>query len=83
MDADKNPLIEAELTDRIPGSFYSVYNELGPGFLESVYENALAIALHDSGISTSRQVALDVRFRGHTVGEFRADRSSREGSSPR
>jgi GxxExxY protein len=73
MDSDKTPLMEADLTERIIGSFYSVYNELGSGFLESVYENALAIALRDSGISTTQQTALDVEFRGRTVGEFRAD----------
>ena len=39
-----------ELTEKIIGVFFDVYNELGHGFLESVYEQALAIALTDAGI---------------------------------
>lgn len=53
--------------------FYVVYNELGHGFLESVYENSLALALQQAGIAAVQQAPLQVNFRGHTVGEFRAD----------
>jgi GxxExxY protein len=66
-------LAEAELTERVIGIFYAVYNELGHGFLESVYENALALALRETGIAVVQQAPLRVGFRGHTVGEFRAD----------
>jgi GxxExxY protein len=53
--------------------FYAVYNELGNGFLESVYEESLAIALRDVGLQVQQQLAIPVSFRGHCVGEFRAD----------
>ena len=62
-----------ELTERIIGIFYDVYNELGHGFLESVYENAMVLALSESGISCQAQHPISVRFRGRIVGDFRAD----------
>jgi len=62
-----------ELTERIIGVFYDVYNELGHGFLESVYEQALAFALALAGMKVERQVAVSVWFRGHQIGDFRAD----------
>lgn len=71
MDADG--LVHRELTERVIGAFYSTYNELGFGFLESVYENAFAIQLEASGLSVRRQYPIEVIFRGHVVGEFRAD----------
>jgi GxxExxY protein len=58
---------------RIIGVFYDVYNELGHGFLESVYENAVAIALRQAGLAALQQAPITVRFRGQTVGYFRAD----------
>jgi GxxExxY protein len=66
-------LPEADLTERVIGIFYAVYNELGSGFLESVYENALALALRETGIVAVQQASLRVQLRGHIVGEFRAD----------
>lgn len=47
-----------ELTEKIIGVFYDVYNELGHGFLESVYEPALALALTQAGMRVERQVAI-------------------------
>ena len=73
MNADKANLIHGELTDRIIGTFFDVYNTLGHGFLESVYENALAIALSEAGLQVQSQVPIRVGFRGRSVGEFRAD----------
>ena len=73
MDTDKANLIDEDLTAAILASFYAVYNELGNGFLESVYENALAIALEEAGFPVARQVPMQVRFRDRIVGEFRAD----------
>ncbi len=61
------------LTEKIIGVFYDVYNELGPGFLESVYEEALLIALREIGLQAGRQVPIPVWFRGHKVGDFYAD----------
>jgi GxxExxY protein len=66
-------LKHADLADRIIGIFCDVYNELGYGFLECVYEGSLVIALHQAGLAANRQVPLPVWFRGHKVGEFRAD----------
>ena len=62
-----------ELTEKIIGVFYNVYNELGHGFLESVYENAMAIDLQDAGLKVQRQVPLPVWFRSEKVGDFKAD----------
>jgi GxxExxY protein len=53
--------------------FFEVYNELGAGFLESVYVESLAIALSQTGLSVEREKPLTVRFRGRVVGKFRAD----------
>ena len=72
MNADKT-LAEADLTERVIGIFYAIYNELGHGFLESVYENAFVLALRETDIVAVQQAPLRVRFRGHIVGEFRAD----------
>ena len=63
----------ADLTDRVLRAFYEVYNELGSGFLESVYHTALALALKQTGLDVTSQVGIPVYFRGHVVGDFRAD----------
>lgn len=51
-----------ELTQRIIGLFYDVYNELGHGFLESVYQHAMVLALRDAGLTVEPEVALPVSF---------------------
>jgi len=61
------------ITDLILKSFYEVYNELGPGFLESVYEKALEIVLKGYGLQVERQKEILVNFRGNNIGVFRAD----------
>ena len=66
-------LAEQELTERIIGIFFSVYNELGYGFLESVYENAMCIALREAALEVARQVPFVVEFHGQTIGDYRAD----------
>jgi len=63
----------SELTDLIIAVFYDVYNELGFGFLESVYRNSLRLALLDKGLTVQQEVPVVVFFRGHNVGDFRAD----------
>ena len=63
----------SELTDSIIGVFYEVYNELGFGFLESVYRNSLRIALLEKGFTVEQEAPLAVFFRGKNVGDFRAD----------
>lgn len=66
-------LLHRETTDRILKGFYEVYNELGDGFLESVYENALFLVLKDSGLKVERQKDIPVLFKGTNVGDFKAD----------
>ena len=62
-----------EVTDLVLAVFYDVYNELGGGFLESVYQSAFALALRQSVLQVMCQVDLPVHFRGQVVGDFRAD----------
>jgi len=73
MESTQTDLKHEQLTEKIVGVFYDVYNELGYGFLESVYEESLVIALREAGLSVDRQVSVPVRFRLQKVGEFRAD----------
>jgi GxxExxY protein len=62
-----------ELTQKIIGAFYTVYNTLGYGFLENVYENALKIELQKMGLHVASQHAINVYYDGQVVGEFFAD----------
>ncbi len=62
-----------EITEKILGCCFDVMNELGTGFLESVYQSALIIALKQEGLTAQREVGLEVQFRGQKVGEFYAD----------
>ena len=62
-----------EITEIILKSFYETYNELGDGFLESVYENALYIVLTGYGLCVERQKGISVFFRGKVIGDFKAD----------
>ncbi len=66
-------LKHADLTEKIIGTFYEVYNELGFGFLESVYEEALKMALEAKGFNVEQQIAVPVWFRGKKIGDFEAD----------
>ena len=61
------------LTKIILGCAFDVINELGIGFLESVYEKALLLALHQKGLNAVSQQSITVLFRGKSVGEFYAD----------
>jgi GxxExxY protein len=61
------------LTERIIRVFYEVYNELGFGFLESVYRESMCIALGEAGFWVEAEVPVPVSFRGTLVGVFRAD----------
>ena len=67
------PLLYEALTSKILEAAFETLNELGAGFLESVYEKALLIALRDKGLAAQAQVPLAVYFRGAVVGEFYAD----------
>ena len=69
----KTDLKHGFVTDRILAVFYDVYNELGHGFLESVYHRSLVIALESVGLSVCSRVSIPVWFRGSPVGHFQAD----------
>jgi GxxExxY protein len=73
MNTDRHGFKHKEITEKIIGVFYEVYNELGHGFLESVYEKSLEVALNSLGIKVLRQIEIPVWFRGHQVGTFSAD----------
>ncbi len=75
IDVDERPVRgkHDDLTEKIIGVFYDVYNELGYGFLESVYRESMRIALSQSGLTAQTEVAIPVSFRGALVGIFRAD----------
>lgn len=67
------PLAEGALTEAIIGAFFAVYNELGFGFLESVYVRALQIELKARGIRSQREAEIEVFYRGEDAGYFRID----------
>jgi GxxExxY protein len=62
-----------ELTRAVIGCAYRVYNTMGYGFLESVYEKCLMIELKKTGIQAASQEPITVQYEGETVGEFVAD----------
>ena len=70
---DERQLKHADLTERLIGTFFSVYNELGHGFLKSVYEEAFSIALAERAVFFERQMAVPVWYHGRRVGDFRVD----------
>jgi len=72
---DQHGLKHRELTEKLIRIFFNIYNELGHGFLESVYEQAFALSLAENNIFFERQIAIPVWFHGRQVGDFRADLS--------
>ena len=62
-----------ELTSKILEAAFAVHNTLGAGFLEKVYENALAIEFRQRGIAFRQQASLQVRYNGSVVGDYTAD----------
>src|ERR1044071_1015408 len=66
-------MLHEELTAKALEACFEVAKELGAGFLESVYEKALLIALQQKGLEAKAQFPLTVKFRGYAVGEFYAD----------
>lgn len=63
----------SDLTSAIIGSFYDVYNELGYGFLEKVYENALVYELAKRGLNVHQQMPIKVYYDDQLVGQYFAD----------
>lgn len=73
MNLKGKPILHEELTSQILAAFFTVYNRLGAGFLEKVYENALVIELQKRGLSVKHQVPICVYYDGKVVGEYFAD----------
>ncbi|MBW1861437.1 MAG: GxxExxY protein [Deltaproteobacteria bacterium] len=73
MNADYQDFKHEELTENIIQIFYRVYNKLGYGFLEKIYENALMIEFKKEGISAVPQHAINVSYEGEIIGEYYAD----------
>lgn len=66
-------MLYKELTGKILQASFEVIRELGVGFIESVYEKSLIVALQQKGLKAERQIPLEVKFRGKIVGEFKVD----------
>jgi len=73
VDRQETDLKRGDVTREILACAFEVIDELGAGFLESVYERAMLIALQQRGLKAQSQSPLDVKFRGQPVGEFFAD----------
>lgn len=73
MDADERRLMLDQVTEKVIGCAHQVSNGLGCGFLEKVYENALAVELQQAGLSVTQQRKIEVRYKGVLVGEYIAD----------
>jgi GxxExxY protein len=66
-------LLHKDITEEIISAYYYVYNELGYGFLEKVYENAMLIELKSRGFKVESQKIIKVYFKDTIVGEYFAD----------
>ena len=66
-------LLHKDLTDLILKTYYEVYNELGYGFLEKVYQNSLFIELKNKGLDVVAQKKINVYYKGILVGDYYAD----------
>ena len=65
--------LHQDLTDQVIKSFYKVYNTLGFGFLEKVYQNSLFIELRNQGLQCETQKQIKVHYEGYEVGEYYPD----------
>ncbi len=68
-----NNYLHTEITEIIIGCFYNVYNKLGFGFLEKVYENALLVELRETGLNAFPQIPIEVYYKNIKVGNYFAD----------
>ncbi len=69
----ESKLQHADITEKIIGAAYAVYGELGYGFLESVYQKAMQVELHQAGLKCEIECPIKVKYRNIIVGDFRAD----------
>lgn len=65
--------LHSDITSKIIGAFFRVYNALGYWFLEKVYENSLLLEIRKSGLNCSRQVPINVFYESSRVGSYFAD----------
>ena len=63
----------SDITEKVIGAFYKVYNEMGYGFLEKVYENAMVLELNKLGFRVEQQKPISVYYGGEVVGEYYSD----------
>ena len=68
-----NTYLHSEITEQIIKAFYKVYNTMGYGFLEKVYEKILMIELKKMGLEAQRQIEIKVYYEGEEVGDYKAD----------
>ena len=73
MNADERRLMLDQVTEKVIGCVHQVSNALGAGFLEKVYENALAVDLRHSGLKVVQQQRIEVRYKDVLVGDYVAD----------
>ncbi|MDH3975069.1 MAG: GxxExxY protein [Deltaproteobacteria bacterium] len=66
-------MINSDITDKVIKAFYNVYNTLGYGFLEKIYENALIIELKKLGCQVEAQKNIKVYYEGKEIGDYYAD----------
>ena len=69
----ESKLQNADVTEKIIGAAFAVYGELGYGFLESVYQKAMQVELHQAGLKCEIECPIKVKYRNVIVGDFRAD----------
>jgi GxxExxY protein len=73
MNTDKHRWETNQITETVIGAAYQVANTLGSGFLEKVYENALALEIRKRGLPVVQQHSIQVKYEGVVVGDFVAD----------
>jgi GxxExxY protein len=70
---NKRELIHFDISEKIIGCCFEIMKELGSGFLEKVYKNALFLAMKQKGLNVLTEQAFEVTFRGHKIGRYVAD----------
>jgi len=66
-------MIEEDISSRTLDAFFQVYNEVGDGFLEGLYQRCLVVALRERGLRVETELPLSIQYRGARVGEYRLD----------
>jgi len=77
------PMEYEDITEKITRRAHNVYNAMGFGFLESVYEKCLILELRHAGLKVEAQKVIPVRYKGESVGDFTIERKQKHDDSPR